>query len=348
MLLFGLEYGGVTYPWSSPIVVCLIVFGIVTFVVFFVNEAKLAKYPVMPLRIFKNVSNCASLGCCFLHGMVFIAGSYYLPLYFQVARGATPILSGVYLLPTALSLSFGSLATGIFIKKTGKYLPPIWFGFFMMTIGYGLFCNFYADSSWAKLIVYQIIAGVGIGPLFQAPLIALQTQIKPRDIATGTATFGFVRQLATAVSVVIGQVVYQNQMQKQLPGLSRVLGPQTASQLSGSGAGANTQLVDDLPPAQKTAARTAFADSLHTMWIMYVVLSAVGLGASFLIRKKVLSSQHEVTKTGLEAEKANAAEEARAQAEKRANKRSSKLGRGHGHADVEKGERVADGVAVQD
>ena len=340
MLLFGLEYGGVTYPWGSATVVCLIVFGFVTFGLFFLNEWKFAKYPVMPLRIFKYRSNCASLAVCFLHGMVFISGSYYLPLYFQASRGATPILSGVYLLPTALALSFTSIATGIFIKKTGQYLPPIYFGFFMLTLGYGLFCNFYANSSWAKLILYQIIAGCGIGPLFQSPLIALQTQIQPRDIATATATFGFTRQLGTAISVVIGQVVYQNQMQKQIPGLRVALGNSAANALAGSGAGANVQVIDNLPPAQKQIAQSAFADSLHPMWIMYVCLSAVGFIACLFIQKKTLTKQHEVTKTGLEAEKANAAESARLKAEKKAHKDHK-----HGDdSDVEKGLDHVDGT----
>ena len=105
MFLFGLEYGGVTYPWSSAIVVCLLVFGVFTLGLFFINEWKFAKYPVMPLQIFKYSSNCAALGVVFVHGAVFIAGSYYLPLYFQAVRGATPLLSGVYILQTALSLS---------------------------------------------------------------------------------------------------------------------------------------------------------------------------------------------------------------------------------------------------
>lgn len=53
----------------------------------------------------------------------------------------------------------------------------IWFGMTMMTIGFGLFINFDVHSSWAKIIIYQIIAGIGVGPNFQAPLIALQSLV---------------------------------------------------------------------------------------------------------------------------------------------------------------------------
>jgi hypothetical protein len=59
------------------------------------------------------------------------------------------------------------------------------------------------------------------------------------------------------------------------------------------------------------------------MWIMYTAFAAVGLLAGFLIKKKVLSSQHEETKTGLAAEKENAAARIAEKEAKRASKRAS-------------------------
>lgn len=177
MLLLGLEFGGVSFPWSSPTVICLIVFGIITIGLFFLVEYRFAPYPLMPLDLFSKRSNMAALGVCFFHAFVFISGSYFLPLYFQAVLGATPILSGVYLLPTALSLSFLSAFTGIFIRKTGQYLPCIWFGLVFMAAGFGTFIDLGVHSSWAKIIIFQIIAGIGVGPNFQSPLIALQSLV---------------------------------------------------------------------------------------------------------------------------------------------------------------------------
>ena len=71
MFLLGLEYGGVSYPWRSPTVVCLLVFGLLTVALFFVIEWKLARYPVMPVRLFKHRSNVAALIVCFIHGEFF-------------------------------------------------------------------------------------------------------------------------------------------------------------------------------------------------------------------------------------------------------------------------------------
>ena len=307
MFLLGLEYGGLSFPWSSATVVCLIVFGAAVLGLFFVIEAYVPRYPLMPLRLFNNRSNVACYATCFWHGFVFISGSYFLPLYFQAVLNASPLLSGVYLLPFVLSLSFVSAAVGIIIRKTGRYREPIWFGTFFMTLGFGLYINLQSYADWARIVVFQIIAGMGVGPNFQAPLIALQARVPPSDIAAATATFGFVRNLSTAISVVIGGVIFQNQMAMRGPALAgppHDVPPAVLAQLAAGDAGASTGAVAALPGAQQDAVHAVYTDGLQTMWIFYTVCSFLGLLCSLAIGKKTLSREHETTKTGLEAQEA--------------------------------------------
>ncbi|KAI9669406.1 MAG: hypothetical protein M1831_000442 [Alyxoria varia] len=298
MFLLGLEFGGQSHPWASAIVICLFVFGVVVFIIFGVIEVYFAKYPIMPSRIFKNRSAVAALVTCFVQSFVFISGSYYLPLYFQASLGSSPLLSGVYLLPTSLSLSLSSMVTGIYIRKTGRYLPPIYAGMFLMCLGYGLFIDFDAHSSWAKIILYQIVAGIGVGPNFQAPLIALQNFINPQDIGVATSTFYFMRNLGTSVSIVIGGVVFQNQLAEKAKSV-----PALASGSGGEGGpGAAIGIVESLPPSQKGVAQETFADSLQAIWILYTVIAAVGVVNVVFIRRKMLATEHKETETGLEAQ----------------------------------------------
>ena len=70
MFLLGLNFGGGTLPWNSPAVVCLIVFGLLMSILFFISEKKLARYPLMPLDLFKNRSNVAVLLVGFMHDFV--------------------------------------------------------------------------------------------------------------------------------------------------------------------------------------------------------------------------------------------------------------------------------------
>ena len=320
MFLLGLEYGGVTYPWRSATVVCLIVFGLLTIAVFFLNEWKLARYPVMPLRLFKYRSNVATLVVNFIHGMVFISGAYFLPLYFQAVLGATPILSGVWLFPFVLSLSVTSIIGGIFIKKTGQYLPPIWLGMVFMAIGFGLFVDLPVGRTWGRIFTFQIIAGLGVGPNFQAPLIALQTKVNPRDIATATALFGFIRNLATSISVVIGGVIFQNRMVAHQDVLRAALPADVAVELGGSSAGSSTRFVRSLPLAQRHVVEIAYTESLRTSWIFYVAIACVGVFASFAIGRQTLSKTHEQYKGGLAQEEKDRKERKSLEAHKKAAK----------------------------
>ncbi|KFY88351.1 hypothetical protein V498_06810 [Pseudogymnoascus sp. VKM F-4517 (FW-2822)] len=297
MLLLSLEFGGVIFPWTSPKVICVITFGLVTGALFFLNEAKLARYPIMPLRLFKHRSNIAAL-------LTYISGSYYLPLYFQAVHGASPVRSGIYLLPYAVVLSLTSACTGIFIRKTGRYLEPIWFGTILMTLGFGLFIDLDVNTTWVKIVLFQIVAGLGVGPNFQAPLIALQTLVSAKDNASGTSAFIFTRNLASSISVVLGGVVFQNCMELRSAQLSKELGPGIAAQLSGRHAASNAMVVQSLELAQRDVARTAFSESLGMLWVLYASVAVVGMVASGFISRQTLCKEHEEPVTGLEYEEA--------------------------------------------
>lgn len=268
MLLLALDFGGVTHPWDSATVICLIVFSAVALGVFVVNEWKLVKYPIIPLILFRERSGIASFLVCFCHGFIFMGEAYYLPLYFQAVLGASPIMSGVYLLPLVLSISVSGAFTGLYIQRTGKYVPALWLGLILLSIGVGLLIILEPTANWGKILGFQIISGVGVGMNFEGPLLALQAIVGVENTATATASIGFVRSLATAVSVVIGGVVFQNQMAQEGPRLIKTLGEKLASQLADGGATASIELINALPAAQKVAAQHAFHRSLRTMWIM--------------------------------------------------------------------------------
>ncbi|KAL5337291.1 major facilitator superfamily-domain-containing protein [Aspergillus crustosus] len=300
MFLFGLQFGGVDYPWDSATVLCLIIFGIATYVLAMLNEWKIARYPVIPIRLFTNWHNVFILIICFIHSLVFMGGSYYLPFYFQSVLLVSPILSGVYVLPQVLSLSVMSIITGLLIKKTGRYRELIIAAFFFLTLGYGLLIDLKPYASWPRVIIYQLIGGFGTGPLFQAPLVALQANIHPSDMAAGTSTFSFLRQVSAAISIVVGTVIYQNMLVQKQSTLAATVGDSTASALQNSFAENNHDLINSLPDAQKDIVLSAFTFSLSRIWIFYTAVAGIGLVVSILVRPVVLSKTHTVAKTGLE------------------------------------------------
>ncbi|KAK2808086.1 hypothetical protein FQN50_005004 [Emmonsiellopsis sp. PD_5] len=320
MFLLGLEYGGVSYPWASATVICLLLFGVVTWGVFIVIQWRFSNYPIMPMWLFKRRSVVAAYGAALFHGFVFISDSFFLPLYMQAVIEATPLLSGVYLFPSVLAIAVGSAAAGIIIRKSGQYLPVIWLAMTIMVLGHGLYIDLPSQKNWPRIILYQIVAGLGIGPNFQAPLIALQSHIKPSDLATATATFGFLRNLASSISVVVGGVIFQNCLKLSVKDLTTELPPRLIQQLGSTSAGASTAIVAALPDDQKEVVLDAYAHALKYMWVFYTVMSAFGLVVSLLIRPQTLRKDHEVTKTGLDVQMKQRAERLQKEKEEKAEK----------------------------
>ena len=70
MVLLGLNFGGETFAWNSPQVICLIVFGSLFSIIFFCGERYFAKHPLMPLKILKHPSNIAVSLVTLFHGAV--------------------------------------------------------------------------------------------------------------------------------------------------------------------------------------------------------------------------------------------------------------------------------------
>jgi hypothetical protein len=206
-------------------------------------------------------------------------------------------------MPITTTQAITGILAGIVIHRTGRYLEMIYIGVALMTIGNGLYILLSPSTTLAEIIIFQLIAGIGVGLLFQAPMIALQALVSQDDTATATATFSFVRSLATSLGVVFGGVIFQNSMDMHVPSLSSPptnLPSNITELLTKGGAAANVMLSNTIVDAvQRGAVRGAYSWSLRNMWIFYTGISALALLSSAFIKRHHLRSDHVETKTGI-------------------------------------------------
>ncbi|KAH6659157.1 MFS drug transporter [Truncatella angustata] len=302
LLLLGLDFGGAIFPWDSPKVICLLVFGVLMIGFFLYSERSLAKYPLMHLGIFKDWSNNAILLLAFAHSMVSIGVEYYLPLYFQSVKQESPLRSGILILPMLATEAATDIVAGVVVHTTGRYRELVCVGAVLMTLGTGLYVNFGRETPIAIIAVFEIIGGIGVALLFQTPLIALQAGIKQADTSSATATIGLMRNVATSFSIVLGGAVFQNSMDSRQSLLAAAgLDPSTLYALSGDHAAANVEIIQSIEDAmQRQVVQDTFSWSLRNMFIMYTCIAAVALATSMFIKQRHLSTEHSETKTGIE------------------------------------------------
>ncbi|KAI1392652.1 major facilitator superfamily domain-containing protein [Hypoxylon trugodes] len=302
LLLLGLDFGGAIFPWNSPKVICLIVFGAFMIGFFLFSEKRLAKYPLIPLGMFKNRSTNAAFLVGFAHSMVSIGVEYYLPLYFQSVKQASPLRSGILILPMIVTEAVVDIFTGILIHRTGRYREIAWLGAALMTLGTGLYINFRTETSIAMIAGFEIVGGIGIALLFQVPMLAIQNSVSQADTASATASLGFIRNLATSLSIVLGGVVFQNSMAARQSSLAAAgLSGPVLNALSGDQAAANVEIVGSIQDAaQRQVIQDAFAGSLRNMFIMYTCIAGVTIVPSLFIKHRHMSTEHTETKTGIQ------------------------------------------------
>lgn len=226
---------------------------------------------------------------------------FYLPLYFQAIKNASPLQSGYYIIPVTLTQAVVAIAAGIIVHKTGHYLELIWVGVAILTLGNGLYINLDVESPFSKIIVFQLVAATGAGLLFQPPLIALQTLVPPRKIAAATTTLGIARNLSTSTAIIIGGAVFSAGMNSQNNNLPKKGSSEGFHGYSGSSAAANVMLINQITDeGLQDAVKESFAGSLRGVWVLCTCMSSCAVIASAFVSRQVLSNVHEEVRTGLE------------------------------------------------
>ncbi|KAF2027684.1 MFS general substrate transporter [Setomelanomma holmii] len=300
MILLGLDFGSITFPWDSATVICLLVFGLVTIGIFILNEWKFAVNPVIPLRLFTNRSTVAAYFVWACNFYVLIGLSYYLPLYSQAVLGVNALISGLHLIPLIVACSLSAACVGAYIQKTGTYLPITYVAHVFLCFGTGLLIYLRIGESLTKLIIFEVITGIGVGMNIEPPLIAAQAAMTVMDTAVIQATMTFIRSLATTVAVVVGGVIFQNRMNAASHGLVDKIGEQLASMFNGEEASASVDLIKTLPAAQQLVVKDAYFRSLRSVWIMFVVAAGLSFFANFFLRAHHLSDTSRTAVLGVD------------------------------------------------
>jgi len=231
----------------------------------------------------------------FLHAFGFFTLAFYIPLYFQIL-GASATTSGIKLMSFSLGSSLTAIVSGIVVSKTGAYRPTMWFGWAMMTLGFGLLIMLDYRTNLGKQEGYLLIAGIGTGCLFQTPLIGLQAAMPIQDMPLTTTTFGLLRTLGGTIGISIGGAIYSSFLKQRL------------SKISGFTISDN-QLTDNVrglehiqDPVLRQQVLHAFTKSVSTIWIIYTPILFAGFLIVLIIRN--YSLQRTVVHGANNAEKA--------------------------------------------
>jgi EmrB/QacA subfamily drug resistance transporter len=164
----------------------------------FVIRERHAQDPVVPLDMLKAPTVAIASAALFLATAALFSVTVFVPLYLQVATGATPTAAGLLLVPMMLGTTVATILSGRRISRTGRYKRYPVAGLALMTAALLALAAVAGQRSQALTDLCLAAFGAGFGLVTQVLVVAVQNAVERTRLGTATAATSFFRALGGA------------------------------------------------------------------------------------------------------------------------------------------------------
>jgi EmrB/QacA subfamily drug resistance transporter len=276
LLVYGLAETGSQGGFDSAKAVLPTIAGVVL-IVSFVLHALRTKNPLIDVRLFKRRVPAVSGITMSLFSGAFFGAMLLLPLYYQVARGQSALQAGLLMIPQGVGAAMMMPVGGRVVDRTGA-LRVVLPGLACILLGFGVFTQVGADTSFVLLGAASFVTGMGIGLAMMPTMAAAYQTLGHAEVSRATTAFNIVQRGFGALGVALMSVILANQLADRLPGAAN--------------AGQGLQAAQSIPPQAREQVAPLVAEAFaHTyVWAFAMILLAV-IPALFLPRTKPAAAQ---------------------------------------------------------
>ncbi|KAI6116202.1 major facilitator superfamily domain-containing protein [Pisolithus sp. B1] len=194
MICIAIELGNKVFPWNSAPIVVLFLLGGLLIPVFACYELKVAKQPVVDMRLFAIPNIPVTCFINFLTGAGYFGAVFFLPRYFIDVKGSSLVTSGLQMFGLILTLGVSSVVGANILSQTGQVRLIGVVGGALYALGSGLMLLVGRDTPAAQTIGISVITGVASGLLYQPSLVVGPMSVQPHQVA-GISGFLFTTAL---------------------------------------------------------------------------------------------------------------------------------------------------------
>jgi DHA2 family methylenomycin A resistance protein-like MFS transporter len=223
---------GSNWGWTSPIILTIAAIAIAALVLFVWVEAR-TPGPLLPLEFLKRPVFSAALAVAGLMTFGMYALLFVMPLYFQTIRGASPLVTGLELLPMPVSFFIVSQYAG---RLNNHFGPRVVMtaGMACMGVGALLLALIGENTNLLSVELALAVVGVGLG-LNTAPVNGVAVAaLPPERSGTASGVLNTSRMVGATLGVaILGTIFAAHAGQTAAAGSDFVTGLRAA--LTGSG-----------------------------------------------------------------------------------------------------------------
>lgn len=300
-LLLALLQGS-TDGWTSTYILGLFVASIVLLLIFIWNESRTPE-PIVPLSLFR----LRTFSLCNLDNLLAGAALFgilgFIPLFVQGVLGGSATSAGIALMPLNLGWPLGSLIAGQLVNRTGYRNMGI-VGMALLAAGFYMLQGMGVDSDPLTVGRNMFVVGLGMGSLTPTLNVAVQNAVPRTHMGVASASVVFYRNIGGTVGVSVMGAIINSQMvvwvsQLVDSSLAKSLSATVGTSLSDPQVLLKPELTGQLPPGVASALEQSLANSLHSVFIVSMFISLIGLiVATFMLNSTPAKDMERMAQAG--------------------------------------------------
>ena len=194
--------------WTNTQTFVVFIAAVVLLVGFVYYEAKVAKDPMMPMRIFENRNRSGTYVIMFVVGAAMFGMFYFVTFFVQGVREYGPLKTGFAFLPVAFVIGVVSQLVGRLLPKLGPK-PLMIAGTALLTVALLWFSTVSKDSSYAgKLLPGMFVLAVAMGCLFVPLTVTAVANVANTDAGLASALLNVGQQVGGALGLSVMTTVF--------------------------------------------------------------------------------------------------------------------------------------------
>jgi MFS family permease len=186
-------------------------------VVAFVVRARGLREPLVDVRLFDHRGFAAAGVTVFLTGASLFAALLLLPLYFQLARGLSPLQAGLLMAPQGFAAALGMNRAGRLTDRVGGG-PVVVAGLIVLMLGTVAFTQLRAGTSYWLLEASLAARGVGLGFAMMPAMAAAYATLERAQVPRATPMLNVLQRVGGSLGTAVVAVVLQHELVAQVGG----------------------------------------------------------------------------------------------------------------------------------
>jgi EmrB/QacA subfamily drug resistance transporter len=187
----------------------------IALVVGFVLHALRAARPLIDVRLFRQRQFAAASSTTFFLGAGLFGAMIVIPLYYQVARGESPLTAGLLMAPQGLGAALVMPVAGRLTDRVGGGRVAI-VGLLVCTVATLPFAFVGPHTSYAWLAAILVVRGIGFGSAMMPSMAAAYATLERAAVPRATSALNVFQRVGGSVGTAFLAVILQGRIKANL------------------------------------------------------------------------------------------------------------------------------------